>query len=152
MSNLKSTFLRTPYNYDMSLVSDETGLHCKDPSLAQQNSKDECDINIIMERFGRGMELPENFRPPQYADFTGISDYHSAMNQVAQANEAFDAMPAKLRARFNNSPADLMAFLEDDSNRSEAERLGLVVPPPQDPSKNLAADLAAGLPTQTQAV
>jgi len=92
--------------------------------------------------------LPENFRPPQYADFTGISDYHSAMNQVAQANEAFDAMPAKLRARFNNSPAELMAFLEDDSNRSEAEKLGLVVPPPQPaPEKAVPAQPDPAVPS-----
>jgi phage internal scaffolding protein len=136
MSNLKPTFLRTPYNYDMALASDETGLKCEDPSLAQQNAKDECDINVIMDRFGRGMDLPENFRPPQYDDFTQIGDYHAAMNAVAQANEAFDAMPAKLRARFNNDPVQLMSFLDDDSNRSEAQKLGLLVPPPPPAPEN----------------
>lgn len=126
-------FVRSPYNYNMSLVSDETGLKCEDPSLAQQHSKDECDINIIMERFGRGQALPEGFRAPQFADFSGIGDYHTAMNRVAEANEAFDAMPAQLRARFNNDPAELMAFLDNGENRSEAIKLGLVPPPPPAP-------------------
>jgi phage internal scaffolding protein len=125
-------FLRTPYNYDTDAVSLETSLHCSDPSLAQQNSKDECDINVIMERFGRGMALPENFRPPQYGDFEGIADYQGAMNAVVQARESFDQMPAQLRARFHNDPTELIDFLADGENRPEAVKLGLVPPPPQD--------------------
>ena len=135
----KLPFVRSPFNYDMNAASDESGLKCDDPSLTQQNAKDECDINVIMERFGRGMELPENFRPPQYGDFTGISDYHTALNRVALANEAFDSMPAKLRSRFNNDPVQLMEFLDDDKNRDEAVKLGLVEVPPQPASENAAA-------------
>ena len=123
--------LRTPYNYDRDQVSLDTGLSCPEPTLAQQNARDECDINVIMERFGRGMALPDNFSPPQYGDFVGINDYHSAMNQVAAARESFDSMPANLRARFNNDPGQLMAFLDDSENRQEAVKLGLVPPPPE---------------------
>ena len=46
-----TVFVRNPYNYDMDKVSNETGLECKDPSLAQQHMKDECDINTIVEQF-----------------------------------------------------------------------------------------------------
>ena len=128
MSKL-SVFIRTEHNYDMDLASSLDGLSCLDPSLAQQNSRDECDINVIMERFGRGAELPQNFRPPQYADFVGVSDYHSALNAVAAAAESFDAMPATLRSRFANDPSQLMAFLDDPENRQEAVKLGLLPKP-----------------------
>ena len=140
-------FLRTEFNYDMAAASAESGLKCEDKSLAQQNAKDDSDINVIMERFGRGQMLPEDFRPPQYGDFTAATDYHTAMNAVAKANEAFDAMPAKLRARFNNDPQQLMAFLDDKENAPEALKLGLLVPPPPPPPEKPApASPEASLP------
>lgn len=123
-------FIRTSYNYSMDSVSLETGLLCEDLSLTQQSSKDECDINIIMKNFGQGQSLPENYKVPQFGDFTEIDDYHSAMNAVAKAAEAFDQLPAEMRYRFNNDPQNLLEFVADDKNRPEAVKLGLLPPPP----------------------
>ena len=50
-------FMRTPYNYDTDEVSVDSGLVCPEPTLAQQQFKDEADINLILERFGRTGEL-----------------------------------------------------------------------------------------------
>lgn len=119
-------FLRTAYNYDMNKAGDESAVECKDRSLAQQHFAEECDINTIVKRFGLTGELPSDLKAPTYGDFVGISDFHSAMNAIAKANEAFDEMPADIRARFNNDPALFVDFCSDDANRAEAERLGLV--------------------------
>jgi len=70
--------------------------------------------------------LPESPLSPRYGDFTGIGDYHTALNRVIAAQDEFEALPAQIRARFNNDPAELIAFLDDDNNRPEAESLGLV--------------------------
>ncbi len=121
-----SVFLRTPYNYDTMEASDASGLSCPEPTLAQQNQKDECDINTIVRRFGLTGELPSNVRVPRYGDFEAATDYHTAMNAVIAANEAFMQLPADVRTRFNNDPASLVDFVSDDNNRAEAERLGLV--------------------------
>lgn len=122
-------FIRTPFNYDTDSVSLSTGLSCPDPTLAQQSFKDECDINTIMRRFGQGAELPENFRSPQYGDFDQVADYQTALNAVRQADEAFMAMPADLRARFHNQPQELLDFLADGTNKAEAIKLGLIPRP-----------------------
>lgn len=119
-------FLRTPYNYDTMQVSDETGLKCEDPSLAQQNMKDECDINTIVRRFGLTGELPSGVRMPQYGDFTGVTDYHSALNAVIAAQDSFAQLPADVRARFGNDAASFVDFCMNEDNRAEAEKLGLV--------------------------
>lgn len=117
----------------------EFALRCEDPSLARQSFKEECDINTIVKRFGLSGELPKGVRMPSYGDFTGIYDYASAMNAIVAARESFDTMPANVRARFNNEPADFVAFCSDDRNRDEAVKLGLVpaaavVPPvPSEP-------------------
>jgi len=126
MSKDKLPFVRNPYNYDMALVSQETGLACQDPSLAQQHMKDECDINVIVERFGVTGQLPVRAIEPFYGDFSGVSDYHTALNKIKAADEAFMALPAKLRAKFDHDPNALLNFLENEQNRSEAIELGLI--------------------------
>jgi phage internal scaffolding protein len=119
-------FLRTPYNYDLDAASNESGLGCEDPTLAQQHYKEECDINTILQKFNISGLLPETPLSPRYGDFTGISDYHTALNRVIAAQDEFDALPANIRARFENDPAQLIEFLENENNRPEAENLGLV--------------------------
>ena len=126
MKDKKVPFLRTPYNYDVDKVSDETGLLCPEPTLAQQNFKDECDINNIVRQFGLTGELPSQPLSPQYGDFTGVLDYHTAVNAVLAAQDQFMELPAQLRARFDNDPAKLIDFLDKQENREEATKLGLV--------------------------
>ncbi|WNK14124.1 MAG: internal scaffolding protein [Microvirus sp.] len=119
-------FLRTPYNYDTMEASDASGLSCPEDSLAQQHARDESDINTIVKRFGLTGELPTGARMPQYGDFTGATDYHSALNAVILADQAFMQLPADIRSRFNNDAGAFVDFCSDDNNRAEAIRLGLV--------------------------
>lgn len=127
-------FLRSGFNYDRDLASDESGLKCEDKSLARQSELEDSDINVIVKRFGLTGQLPSNVRVPSYGDFTSPLDFHQAMNLVSQANEAFLLMPAAVRSRFENDPGKFMDFVHDDANREEAEKLGLVVPKvPEEP-------------------
>lgn len=105
-------------------------LDFKLPSRTKQSFKDECDINLIMARYEKtGLLEHINRGEPQYADLSEL-DFMSAMNMVAEAREVFAALPSKLRDRFANDPARLLAFLDNEDNRAEAITLGLVPPPP----------------------
>jgi len=119
-------FVRSSYNYDRDLASDEAGLLCSDVSLTKQEFKDDADINVIVRRFAVTGQLPQGVVAPVYQDFEGVFDFQSAMNILAGAESAFMAMPADVRYRFHNSPQEFVAFCSDDANRAEAERLGLV--------------------------
>lgn len=130
---MKIPFMRTPYNYDRDEVSNDTGLFCCDPTLAQQQFKDESDINTILERFGRTGEVIAPVRMPEYGDYTQVVDYHTALNAVISAQSSFDSLPAKVRARFDNNPGKFVEFCLDDNNRQEAIDLGLVDAPPAQP-------------------
>lgn len=121
-------FLRTPYNYDRDEASQSSGLECKDPTRTQQHFAEETDINTIVERFKITGQLPENVRMPTYADFDEIYNFQDAMNAIRLAEESFAAMPANVRRRFNNDPAQFLEFCYDDNNREEAIRMGLVPP------------------------
>lgn len=119
-------FVRDPYNYDRDEASNASALVCEDPSLAQQHMKEECDINVIVERFGVTGQLPENPVSPQYGDFSGVLDYHSALNQINATMADFMGLPAKLRVRFDHDPVKLLHFLQNEENRDEAIQLGLI--------------------------
>jgi phage internal scaffolding protein len=118
--------IRTPYNYDMLIASHDSGLECKGKSLAKQSFKEECDINTIVRMFGVTGKVPVTAIEPSYGDFSGVSDYHSAMNKIKAAEEAFMALPAKLRQKFDHDPNALLNFLENEQNRDEAIQLGLI--------------------------
>jgi len=122
-------FIRSLFNYDRDAVSFDSGLVCEDESLALQSAKDESDINTIVRKFGLTGELPNDLKMPQSGDFTDVPDFHTAMNLVRSAQEEFLRVPAEIRARFNNDPQRLMSFIEDDSNRDEARKLGFLADP-----------------------
>jgi phage internal scaffolding protein len=118
--------IRTPYNYDMLIASHDSGLECKGKSLAKQSFKEECDINTIVRMFGVTGKVPVTAIEPSYGDFSGVSDYHSAMNKIKEAEASFMALPAKLRQKFDHDPNALLNFLENEQNRDEAIQLGLI--------------------------
>lgn len=128
-------FLFTPYNHDRDHVSFASGLHCIEPSMAVQSAKDECDINTIVRRFGLTGKVPVGLRAPTYDDFSGIGDFHTCMNALAVAHEAFDQLPSNIRDRFNNDPGSFVDFCSDESNRDEAVKLGLIFPSDSEPDK-----------------
>lgn len=105
-------------------------LECRDPSLAQQNFKDDCDINVLMERFKVTGVMPAGVRVPTYGDFTGVSDYRSAVEAVMRASDQFMSLPANVRSRFDNDPQKFLEFCADPANKDEAIRLGLALGEP----------------------
>ena len=121
-------FLRSAHNYDRDLASNESGLRCDDPSLTQQQFKDEADINTIVDRFMKSGVLPTPVNMPQFIDYEGVFDFQTAMNAVRAADENFMRMDAKVRARFNNSPQEFLEFFANPENTQEAIRLGLAIP------------------------
>lgn len=98
------------------------------PGLTKQEFVGETDINAIMKRYNATGVLPVDMAgvQPVFADVSNIGDFASVMQKMTSAQEAFNSLDPHLRARFGNSPADLVEFIQDDRNRDEAVRLGLV--------------------------
>lgn len=118
-------FLRTAFNYDSDLASRQSGLACLDPSRTQQEFREECDINTIVERFGLGGEIPLNSRMPFQDEFVDITDYRTALDKIREADEAFMEFPAEIRARFENDPAKFCDYVSDPKNLDQAREWGL---------------------------
>lgn len=104
---------------DIGTVNDE-------PSLTQQQFKESCDINNIMKTYSQTGELPLSQKVGQFMDVSNVVDYQEALETVFQAQKAFDNLPSAVRSKFENDPQQLIAFLEDDKNYEEAQKLGLI--------------------------
>lgn len=93
----------------------------------QQQFKDDCDVNNIMKKYQTtGHFTHATSKQGQYKDFFGITDYHDMLNTVLYAQEAFQTLPAAVRARFANDPGEILEFVQDPKNRDEAIKLGLI--------------------------
>lgn len=99
--------------------------------LVQQQFQDAANINNMMQKHLRSN--PGSLQPPgrpggrvpMYVNFTGKS-YHDMLCQVQEIQGHFAALPSKVRRRFANNPEQLLKFLEDPENLTEAIQLGLV--------------------------
>lgn len=99
------------------------------PSRTKQSFKQECDINYMLNTYQKTGQMPPiNPRAAQYGNFTLVTDFHTAINQVKDAEQAFLQYPSELRKRFGNKPEHLITFLEDPENHAEAVELGLMAP------------------------
>lgn len=91
-----------------------------------QSFKTECDINHIMSRYRKTGVLPPGIGVGRYGDFSDCTDYLDAQMLLQVAEAQFKALPALVRERFKNSPANLLTWLQDPANLSEAQNLGLL--------------------------
>lgn len=89
----------------------------------------QCNINNIMAKYKKTGTLPLRSIsgvPMFFDDFTNVSDFQSMQNKVIEADRLFSALPAKVRARFENEPAQLMEFIKLEGNKVEAMELGIL--------------------------
>ena len=126
---------RTAYGFR----GEHPGLVFSESSMTKQSFKDECDINVILARYeNTGMYYDplttRGSRAPMFDDFTVVPDYMEAQNFIIEAGEMFNALPSRIRRRFNNSPAELLGFLANSDNVDEAVSLGLISAPDPAPA------------------
>lgn len=124
---------RTQFNYCMDDVSRETGLRCEDETRAQQQFKEETDINVIVERFGLTGELPQNGRMPIQEEFVEVTSYQEALNKLMEADREFMTLPAAIRAEFQNDPGRFVEFASDKANLPKLREWGMARPEAKEP-------------------
>lgn len=112
------------------------GLDCSDdPGRTDQSFKDECDINTIMAQYLRGVPIRHTATgQPLFEDFTTAPDFLQAMQTIAHAQEQFAALDSSIRNRFQNNPAAFLDFINNEANRDEAIKLGIIDKPRTPPA------------------
>lgn len=139
MSKLRSHYRpHKRVQYTGMVVDPKTGELVKLPSMTKQEFQKECDINNIIKHFSvSGMFSHVNVRAAQgsYQDLPDSVDFQESLDVIRAAETAFMSLPAKVRDRFGQDPAEFLAFLGDPANAEEAQKLGLLKPvePPPEP-------------------
>jgi phage internal scaffolding protein len=90
----------------------------------------------------------QTMRPMTYGDFSDLGNYMDNMNKIVEAREMFEALPARVRERFANNPANMLDFVMDESNRDEAIKLGLLDVP--EVPETVTAETAAEVGSTTE--
>lgn len=99
------------------------------PSRTKQAFAKETDINHILRQAEKGLLVTHvNAHQGQYGDFTTAPDYHSALNQIKDAQDMFSSIPADIRAQFHNDPAEFLDFAQNPENLAEMRDMGLAPP------------------------
>lgn len=128
------------------IENDNCITYFKDESLTQQQFMEDADLNVIARRYGLDKtQLPTAPLDPRfYADVSNVPDLRTLMDIAHDAREKFAELPPKVRARFNNEPAQLWEFVNDPDNADEAVKLGLLArapnPEPQAPPEAAPKD------------
>lgn len=125
----RPVFVRADGNYSMDAASVASGIENREPSLTMQSFKEESDINVMVKRFGLVGGMPPDFNAAVFQDVSDVPDFQTALNLVRESAQEFLRLPPAVRARFDNDPLNLVAFLDNEANREEAVSLGLLQAP-----------------------
>lgn len=119
------------------LVDPESGEITYPPSRTKQAHVAECDINNILKQYkltGQIRHISAKAAQGSYQDLPDPQDFQDSMNLILQAEHAFSTLPAHVRARFGNDPAQFLGFMGDPANADEMVKLGLATAPPPPPA------------------
>lgn len=120
---------------DRKRIKQEQG---PEDSLVQQHLVDDTDINKIMAKYAKTGQFSHVVQMAgQYGDFSEVPDYKTAMEHIMASNELFMELPAKVRDRFGNDPAQFIEFATDENNLEELRKMGLAPAAPLPPEPQL---------------
>lgn len=135
---------RNPYDMEeCERIGRETATVNDEPSTVQEQFEKDCDINVMIKRFGLEKVSSIPIDPSRFGDFSDTPDLRTALEIVRDAEYQFMQLPPKVRARFRNSPAELWEFLQDEENVEEAVRLGILENPRQDGAERVSLETPA---------
>lgn len=132
---------------------------CEGKSLTQQSFLPDSDINNILRRYSdpsapvRLWSIdPCNIgtRQPLFGDFSDVPDLQTAMKQCHNAETMFNGLPSAIRARFDNDPVKMYAFVADSANKAECQKLGILPLDPVTPVINKVSTVAEGVNTSVE--
>lgn len=132
---------------------EKEGIIFKEPTMTIQSEKDNCDINVIMNRYATcGTPLPcrTDGVQPVYADVSELGDYMENFQRCKQAEEMFNNLPSALRKELDNNPANLLPFIQDEKNKERCYEYGLLNKPIVEAPK--APVIAPSVPDSVPAV
>lgn len=123
------------------------GVQFTGKSRTKQSFKDECDVNNILKKYKESGIPPREMGPGAFGDFSNVTDFQSALNAVAEAQETFASLPAHVRDFFGNDAVRFVSFSEDPKNVDKMVELGLAIKRNGEANKPVIEDSGTAVPS-----
>lgn len=138
---------RTPFKNHVQISKDFSDSE----SLTQQSEAEFTSIRAYIDKYTRLGVLgnPARISEAEFGDFASLPrDYGEAVDLINSVNDAFRALPAKVRARYHEDPARFAEALSDPAEIAALTEEGFIIPPKADgqPAKPVVETSEAGLP------
>lgn len=92
----------------------------------RQDQADLCDINKIMARADQGIAPWVPQEVGAYGDFTQVGDLRESLERVRRADEAFMALPVKVRNAYDNDVTKFAADFQTEEGLGRLRELKVV--------------------------
>lgn len=125
--------------YDDRIINEWTGEITYPERRVKQSFKAECDINNILKQYsvtGQIAHINQKAAQGAYVDLPDPLDFQESIELIRLAESSFSTLPAKVRDRFGNDPAEFLQFMADPDNQDEAIELGLATRRPDSSGDN----------------
>jgi phage internal scaffolding protein len=98
-------------------------------SMTQEQFAAESEINNIIRSHDRNGVIEHiNRGNAIYADFSNITDFSDALEQIREAQNEFQQIPSEIREKFQNDAGNFFKFASNPDNIEELRELGLAEP------------------------
>ena len=105
--------------------------HTVGESMTQEQFAEESEINNIIRSHDRNGVIEHiNRGNAIYGDFSNITDFSEALDQIREAQNEFQQIPSEIREKFQNDAGQFFKFASNPDNIQELRNLGLANPEP----------------------
>lgn len=95
-------------------------------TLTEQAHKNETDMNYILRDYAKtGFLKHAQKHEGRYDDVT-VTDFQDALLTVNNTQNMFNQLPAQIRDRFANNPAQFLEYVSNPANENEMATLGIL--------------------------
>lgn len=125
---------RTVYTARDETRENKKAVTFTEDSLADQNFKDETDVNMILAKYkvsrnpavlGLGFNGEPLGNPKYGDDYADIGTYQDCLQVVVEAEEQFMQLPASIRKEVGNTPEGMLKWIQDPNNYERGVELGI---------------------------
>ena len=100
-------------------------------SMTQEQFAEESEINNILRSHDRNGVIEHiNRGNAIYGDFSEVTDFSDALDQIKEAQNEFQNIPWQIREKFENDAGQFFKFASNPDNLAELQELGLANPQP----------------------
>lgn len=116
-----------------------------EPSIVDESKRDDADLNVLVRRWMKGQAMPQ-FAPAQFGDVSEAVSFQDVQERLLKVEQAFYSLPADVREHFANSAVKFADAMVDPARTAELVEIGVLAPPPGEPSVVVAPAAPAVVP------